>query len=609
MSILETRFVRLVRHFFAGFLNNDLLISSEAGFENALSQIMGLIVAPGLFYGLLAFWKYGSLPDRTREMLAWEDMLLFTAFTIVLTGLLTVVEWDALFPDFRDYHILTPLPLTTRLLFLAKLSSILLLLAIFWGAANFGPAFLFSVAALPDGAPWFDLARRFAAHLVATFGAAACVFLFFFGLQGVLLNLLKPKWFRRASVYIQLALVLVLTLSLFVMPFVLYSGIRWIRGNDPWIYYLPPFWFLGLYQVLIGHGGPVFSPLAGLAVKALGAVAAVSALAYVASYNRHVKKSLESPETARSGPGFLARTAEAALNRFVLKHPIERACFHFIRATLLRSGLHRLLLAAYVGLGFALVLVTAAVAAFQSGAARPTPGLLSVQLVLVFFVLSGMRFAFSLPAELRANWAFQATGPAARSRWGVGVRKAMLAFGVCPVLLVLLPVHVLFWGWTLAAAHLLYGAALSVLLVELLLLTFDKIPFTCTYLPGKANVKALWPVYLAACYGYSYGMARLESGLLASPPRFALFCLAALAAIAALRRYRRRRFGPGFRFVFEEAPEPAVRTLNIAFGSEREGMETCEPSSESSLTGDVPARFCEATKLEREHKTVWGRTC
>ena len=71
----------------------------------------------------------------------------------------------------------------------------------------------------------------------------------------------------------------------------------------------------------------------------------------------------------------------------------------------------------------------------------------------------------------------------------------MLALAICPVLLGLLPAHALLWGWRVAGAHLVFGLVLSALLVELLLLNFDKIPFTCTYLPGKANVKGFWPVY------------------------------------------------------------------------------------------------------------------
>jgi hypothetical protein len=230
---------------------------------------------------------------------------------------------------------------------------------------------------------------------------------------------------------------------------------------------------------------------------------------------------------------------------------------------LLRSRVHRLLMAAYVGVGLALVLGSAAVILRYSAGGRPVPAVLSVQLVLSFFVVSGMRFAFTVPAELNANWLFQAAEPSETARCRAGVRRAMLALAIYPVLLGLLPAHVLLWGWRVAGAHLAYGLVLSALLVELLLLNFDKIPFTCTYLPGKANVKGFWPVYLAAYWMYAHYMAKVEYRLLDRPASFALV-LSAIAALTVLLRWLRlRQLGPDFRFLFEDLPDPAVRTLDI----------------------------------------------
>jgi hypothetical protein len=101
------------------------------------------------------------------------------------------------------------------------------------------------------------------------------------------------------------------------------------------------------------------------------------------------------------------------------------------------------------------------------------------------------------------------------------------------VLAALLPLHCLLWGWPVALAHLVYGATLAALLVEVLLAGFEIIPFTCTYLPGKANLKALWPFYVFSLWAYTYGMAKLEARLLGEPVGLALFCLAGVAAIRA----------------------------------------------------------------------------
>jgi predicted permease len=577
MRIRESRFGRLTGHFFGGFLENDLLMSAEAGMQNALSQALALIIAPGLFYSLLAcLWKYGSMPDATRQMLAWEDRLFFTGIAMAMTGLLAVIEWDALFPDRRDYQILAPLPIPSHMLISAKLCAVLLLLTVFWAAGSLAPGFLFTAAVLAPDEAWAAFPLHFAAHVAVTFAASAFVFLSCAGLQGLLMNLLPPRWFRRISAYVQMALVVMLVLAFLGLVPVVANSIRWIRAGHEWLGYLPPFWFLGLYQEMIGRGSTFFSWQASIALKAMGAAAAVSALAWAASYRRHLARSLECLEPRGEGPGWRRRTSEALLHFFVLRHPQERACFHFAAVTLARSGLHRLLLAGYCGIGFAVAACLAA--SLFARPARPAPFQLSVQLILPFFLMAGIRMAYALPAELRANWAFQAAEPGEAARCDAGFRKAMLAFGAAP-LFVLLPVHVFLWGRAVAVAHLLFGILLAAILTEILLLGFDKIPFTCTYLPGRANVKKLWPIYLGAFWGYAFAMAELESALLARPAGFALFCVAAAGMACGLRRLRRRRLRKPFRFQFEELPEPAVRVLGIGPGLARRGEESPAPAA------------------------------
>ena len=55
---------------------------------------------------------------------------------------------------------------------------------------------------------------------------------------------------------------------------------------------------------------------------------------------------------------------------------------------------------------------------------------------------------------------------------------------------------------------------LSLILVELLLLNFRKIPFTCSYQPGKANITVLGVFYWFAFTTYAYTMATFERWLL-----------------------------------------------------------------------------------------------
>lgn len=61
---------------------------------------------------------------------------------MLVMGFILVFEWDALFPDRRDYQILTPLPLKRLQMFTAKLMAIALLMSIFLVDVNlFGTLF------------------------------------------------------------------------------------------------------------------------------------------------------------------------------------------------------------------------------------------------------------------------------------------------------------------------------------------------------------------------------------------------------------------------------------------------------------------------------------
>ncbi len=83
------------------------------------------------------------------------------------------------------------------------------------------------------------------------------------------------------------------------------------------------------------------------------------------------------------------------------------------------------------------------------------------------------------------------------------MRKAQLILGTLPIAALLLPLYAVLWGPIVAGGHVIFWLLLAALLSELLLLRFHKVPFTCSYIPGKANVKLLWPVYLVALTTYS----------------------------------------------------------------------------------------------------------
>ena len=81
----------------------------------------------------------------------------------------------------------------------------------------------------------------------------------------------------------------------------------------------------------------------------------------------------------------------------------------------------------------------------------------------------------------------------------------------------LTPFEIYFRGPWLAFIHITFALALSLVLLEVLLVWFRKIPFTCSYFPGKTSMAVMALLYLAGFVIYAGTMATLESQWIDSP--------------------------------------------------------------------------------------------
>jgi hypothetical protein len=199
---------------------------------------------------------------------------------------------------------------------------------------------------------------------------------------------------------------------------------------------------------------------------------------------------------------------------------------------------------------------------FRAMLRQPNEALLAVPLILSFFLLSGMRVVFTIPAELRAHWVFQLAEDESWLDCCAGVRKAMVLRAVL-VLLLLFPPYVFLWGWLIAFQHLIFCLMLSLILVELLLINFRKVPFTCSYQPGKAYITVLWLFYWFAFTTYAYTMATLERWLLQEPLPWIAFVALLLVALVGLILCRETRPVEGRGLIYEDEPNPDVQTLGL----------------------------------------------
>src|SRR4051795_8454544 len=123
-------FATLVRHFFGRFFDTESL-SPQGEAEAGVIQTLGILAAPGAFF-VLVF--------RPLTLTGWSLVAvryMFVSFSMTIMGLLMVFEWDALFPDRRDYQVLIPQPVRLSTIFLAKVCALGIFLGIFLADVNF----------------------------------------------------------------------------------------------------------------------------------------------------------------------------------------------------------------------------------------------------------------------------------------------------------------------------------------------------------------------------------------------------------------------------------------------------------------------------------------
>ena len=105
----------LRRIFFRRFFDNDLISPSGDEHEN-VSLVFALLAVPGLLAAVPLLLKYMDpyiLPGH-RLLIALDDKFTCLALSMIVMGIVTLVEWDALVLDVRDIAILGPLPLMRR---------------------------------------------------------------------------------------------------------------------------------------------------------------------------------------------------------------------------------------------------------------------------------------------------------------------------------------------------------------------------------------------------------------------------------------------------------------------------------------------------------------
>ena len=409
-----------------------------------------------------------------------------------------------------------------------------------------------------QGGLWAAL-RSFAAYWITLFAGGAFLLCFVLCVQGVA-QLLPRQICLRVSSFLQLAcFCLFLTVYFLQPPFTDPNALVESQRLLPW---LPSYWFFSLFQQLNGALPEMLAPLARRAWMGLAISAGGAAAAYLICYFRTLRKIAEQPDIQPASR--LLRW----LPRF--GNSLETAVGQFAVRTLFRSRQHRVILSFYLGiaLGLALFISKAPVLHEQHSSAdlwyQVNVPLLVASVVMMCGAVVGARVLFSMPLELHANWIFRVTPPPGVAGCLAATRRALYGLSVVPVWAALAAIFFWIWPWRIAAGHLVVLWLLGTIVAELMLYNFQKIPFTCSYLPGKSYFHMAALTFLGLVFLIIKG-APLERSALEDPAGSAIMIsILGTAAIAARWRTSAHAVSDEAELQFEDAPPPAIQSLGLS---------------------------------------------
>lgn len=485
----------LARAFLGRFFENEISDGTR-DVRSSFTRMIGMLAAPGLLLPFSNLYRWGALASRGGDVLRTEsiaDKTIYLSIAMAATMLLTAVVWQALLVDRRDAIVLGSYPVRPRTIIAGKLAALL----IYIGIVAAGMNVVASVAyGLLLGGGTLGSIRAIPAHFIASTLACmfACVTVAAF--QATVLAAGGPRVFARVTASAQLLLAASALSIFFLSPMAGAAAVDIARGNlrSEWVLWLPPMWFVGLYEVVVGDPKPIMAPMAVRALVFFAAVFGLLVLAYPFAYRRIAAAAM------RGSPlGTRRSIASVMLGTLVRRLPVRndvRAAVHFILLTIGRVARNKLIIA--TALGAALALALPFIARWSAATwVPPVPGRshVGVPFVFMLFGLAGMRMAYNVPAEGGAAWIFSTAVRPARIGTSAARTTAMLvaataAFGLC------LPAYGYVWNMPIAFSLAFTVFAFGAMIAEIGLRSVDFVPFTRAYNPERGRLQARWPLYL-----------------------------------------------------------------------------------------------------------------
>ncbi len=535
------------------------LLAPQGDIAKLLGQFAAILICLSFTLSVRAmFLSPNNLPPQMLRAVVWERENMLIATTMLAVGMFAVLSWDSAFLNRRDVMVLAPLPVRPRTLLVAKIAALATALSLTILAFNALTGLAWPMVFAGTNIGSRDVIRSFAAYWATMIAAGVFILCSVLGLHGLAAQLPRRRYLR-VSALLQMAAFCVLLSVYLLEPAPLSAQNLGVLESRHLLAWLPTYWFFGLFQVLNGSvPDEVRTTILALARRAeLGLAIAISAAgtAFVVSHFRTLRKIVEEPDITPGAGGI------HWLPRF--GNSMTTAIVHFSIRTLMRSRQHRVILAFYLGLGFAIVVLFLQAPPPRQqalSASVSVPGLLASVLMMACAV-AGARVVFAMPLQLKANWIFRVTPLPAPLGLLNAIRRSLLVLSVVPVWAISAGALLWIWPWRIGAEHVIALGLFGFVLADISLRGFQKIPFTCSYLPGAGYRRFLtvWSMLFITVTAVGFEQRALDS-----PGRYALMIAILCVAVGWARWWSvTRANAPEAALLFEEAETPAIFALDL----------------------------------------------
>jgi hypothetical protein len=502
----------------------------------------------GQFAGVLLMFSFIFTVTAFTDPIGTEQTLIST--TMLVVGLITVISWDATFPDRRDVQVLAPLPVMPRIILAAKVTASTAVLGLAVLSLNAVP----SLATALSLSVSYGVLRAFAAYWTAALAAVIFLYASVLTMQGFSALLLPRRIFLRLSALLQILAFAYFLCSFFMVRSLPVAAMA-LPASHQIIAWTPSFWFYALCVQLNGVLPTSLTWLATRAWIAFLAAALGAASSLLLCYVRTLRKTIEEPDLVPA-----ARSSHWA-PRF--GNPLKTAVILFSMRALTRSRQHRVAFAFYLAIVSAIAIST-----IKAGIAMPAPHRLTQDflfntILMMSFAVVGLRSVFSLPISLNANWVLRITQLRPTPEYTAATRTSIILLAVVPIIVVSAVLSITFRPLHQVAAHILVLLLIGCILADLSLIGFYKIPFTCSYLPGKTNIQFIFWGFLVLFSITAIWFVSLEQNALNSLPQFLYMTGSLLAIVAALRVFNHHQ-AKSAAIYFEELPTEVITTLRLS---------------------------------------------